>query len=257
MTASEPGLAPGVPDDYYDRIAAVEADHWWHQAMRAATATLLSGDLVRGNLALLDAGCGTGGFLRWASATGSFNRLVGCDLSSTAIDLAAARTPGAELHVAALHELPLPDASFDLVTVNDVLQHVPEDLVQAGLGACRRVLRPGGTLLLRVGGARRARRERDDWRLYDRTSLHRELTLAGLRPERITHVSLVPSVWAAVRGSGPRAPAAGELARDGVPDPASPLRDLLGRTALGLERRWLATGRDVGFGHTILAVATA
>jgi SAM-dependent methyltransferase len=235
----------------------VEADHWWHEAMRAASATLLAAELGRGGLALLDAGCGTGGFLRWAATTGAFDRRVGCDLSRMAVDLAAARTPGAEFHVAPLDELPLADGTFDLVSVNDVLQHVPEDRVVAALEECGRVLRPGGALLLRVGGARTARRERADWRLYDRPSLHRQLTLAGLHPRRITYVSLVPSLWAAARGAGPTAPAAGAHARDGVPDPASPLRDRLGRLALGVERHWLAAGRDVRFGHTILAVATA
>ncbi len=259
MAGGPPGSshAPGVPDDYYARIAAVETDHWWHEAMRAASATLLAPELSRSGQGLLDAGCGTGGFLRWAAGTGAFTRLAGCDLSAEAIALARARDPGLELHVAPLDRMPVPDGSFDLVTVNDVLQHVPEALVEAGLRECRRVLRPGGTLLLRVGGARTARRERADWRLYDRPTLRAELLRAGLRPERITYVSLVPSLWAAARGAGPHAPEAGEQARDGVPDPASALRDRLGRSALALERRWIAAGRDVRFGHTVLARARA
>lgn len=252
------GLAPGVPDDYYERIAAVELGHWWHEGMRDLTSELLSPRLDRGGQALLDAGCGTGGFLRWAEQTGAFDRLAGCDLSPHAIDLARARSPALELHVAALDALPQEDHGFDVVTVNDVLQHVPEDRVAASLAECHRVLRGGGHLLLRTNGALRARRERDDWRVYDRRSLGAALATAGFAVERITYASLLPSAWAAARGASPRVPQPGEEGRDGVPDPVSPLRDRVGRLSLAAERRWLArTGRTVPFGHTLLALARA
>lgn len=42
--------------------------------------------------------------------------------------------------------LDYPDAAFDVVTSNGVLEHVPDD--RASLGELARVLRPGGTLLI-------------------------------------------------------------------------------------------------------------
>lgn len=252
------GRAPGVPDDYYERIAAVEGGHWWHEGMRDLTAELLAARLDSSGQALLDAGCGTGGFLRWAATTGAFDGLAGCDLSSHAIALARERSPALELHVAPLDALPFEDRRFDVLTVNDVLQHLPEDDVGASLRECRRVLRAGGHLLLRTNGARRARRERDDWRVYDRRSLGAEVVSAGFAVERITYAALLPSAWAAARGGSPRAPQAGERGRDGVPEPVSAVRDRAGRLSLAAERRWLArTGRSVGFGHTLVAVARA
>ena len=56
----------GYPPEYFTALAAVEDDHWWHRGMRAIAAALLGER--RG--ALLDAGCGTGGFLAWALRSG-------------------------------------------------------------------------------------------------------------------------------------------------------------------------------------------
>ncbi len=59
-----------VRPDYYRRLHAVEEQHWWHVGMREITAALLRERLARGHLSLLDAGCGTGGFLAWATGYG-------------------------------------------------------------------------------------------------------------------------------------------------------------------------------------------
>jgi ubiquinone/menaquinone biosynthesis C-methylase UbiE len=251
-------LAPGVPADYYERIADVEDHHWWHMGMRSMTESLLAEPLAGHGLVLLDAGCGTGGFLRWIAASGAFDRLVGTDLSEHAIELAKQRSRDLELHVAPLHELPFADGTFDVLTLNDVLQHVPEDRVTESLRECARVLRPSGMLLVRTNGARRARRERSDWRVYDRHALSTELQAAGLELERVTYAALVPSVWSAARGRSPRAPQPGADGRDGIPHRSSLLIDRLGRGVLAAERRWLAGGkRSVPFGHTLFALARA
>ena len=66
-----------VPEDYYRRLHEVDTRHWWHLGMRSVAEALLAGRL---HGALLDAGCGTGGFLAWAASTGAFTRLCGIDL---------------------------------------------------------------------------------------------------------------------------------------------------------------------------------
>ena len=256
QTLSGSRLAPGVPADYYEQIAAAEHDHWWPAGMRRISAVLLREPLSGDGQAVLDAGCGAGGFLAWLAGTGAFARLAGADIATRAIELAAERVPGAELHVAPLHQLPFADAAFDVVTVNDVLQHVPERTVGAALRECGRVLRPGGLLLIRTSGALRARRQRDDWRAYDRVTLTNELRGAGLCPQRLTYAALVPSLWAAARGESPRAPEAGETGRHGVPKPSSPVVARAGKATTAAECAWLARSRrTIPFGHTLFAVA--
>lgn len=247
-------IAPGLPPDYYERIRDVERSHWWHRGMRAHEASIL-GDRLRSGLALLDAGCGTGGFLRWALDTAQPARVCGVDIGAGAIALARERVPEAELHVRPVHQLPFDAKSFDLIVMNDVLQHVPDADVEASLGELRRVARPGAALVVRTGGARRACRERDDWRVYDRHELRSTLDEAGWQCERVTHVNVVGSLVATLRGHTPHAP---DDTQHGIPAPVSPVQNGIGTAALALERAYLGFTRGtLPYGHTLLALATA
>ncbi len=240
----------GVPPDYYRRLDEAERGHWYHQGMERLSVALL-GDRFRGSL--LDAGCGTGGFLRFARGLGSVERLAGVDVSAEAIELARGSLPDAELHVGPLTAVPFADGSFDLVTLNDVLQHIDEADVEASLRELRRVLKPGGALLVRTNGGLRASRPRSDWRLYTRDSLVAELERAGFRVERVTYVNLAVSSLRAARGLTPKAPSE---STSGIPPASGRVAAAIGPRLLGLEARYLARpGRSLPYGHTLLAVA--
>ncbi len=93
---------------------------------------------------LLDVGCGIGTELRVARARGW--RATGIELAEAS--LAVARDDGLDVIGEPLGQVPLPPSSFDLVTVNHALEHIPH--VRAVLGAIRRVLRPDGFLFVAV-----------------------------------------------------------------------------------------------------------
>ena len=254
--AGSHGLAPGVPADYYERILENEERHWWYRGMLSITAALLGERLTRPGRRLLDAGCGTGGFLRWALDRGSFASAAGVDIGSAAIQLAQERLPNVDLRTAPLRSLPFDDHSFELVVSNDVLQHVHEQELEESLGELRRVLALGGTLLLRTNGARRQRHERDDWRVYDRTALAAQLEEAGFACERVTYANTVASLYGAMRGSTPHAPSESQ---DGIPRAEfSRVAGTVGRSLLAAESLWLArTGLRLPYGHTLFAVASS
>jgi SAM-dependent methyltransferase len=155
--------------------------------------------------------------------------------------------------VAPVDDLPFQDRSFDVAVLNDVLQHVEEREVEAGLGELRRVLRPDGVLLVRTNGGRHARRERTDWRLYDVPQLKHELEAAGFDVVRITYVNSLLSAWGAARGRGPTAPTPTAC---GIPTEAGTATNAVGKTLLGLEAMVLRHSRiSLPYGHTLLAVA--
>jgi SAM-dependent methyltransferase len=106
----------------------------------------LAGDVA--GRRILDAGCGSGPIaaaLRDRGAT-----VTGFDSSAGMLELARRRLgPGTDLHVADLaRPLPFPDGAFDDVIAALVL-HYLEDWT-APLAELRRVLRPGGRLIVAV-----------------------------------------------------------------------------------------------------------
>jgi SAM-dependent methyltransferase len=92
----------------------------------------------------LDAACGTGRFAARLAARGY--RVVGVDSSPDMLSVARAKVPGADFHVGDLHELPLPEASVDLVVCALALTHVP-DLAPV-MAQFARVVRPGGHVVI-------------------------------------------------------------------------------------------------------------
>ena len=124
-------------------------------------------ELIRGALALgprplaeqrvLDAGCGTGNYL--VALASDVGEIVGVELNPGM--LAQTRTKVGEggrvrLLAGSLLDLPLPNASCDGVVVNFVLHHLEtgEDTAfnatRRALEECRRVLAPGGVLLIQT-----------------------------------------------------------------------------------------------------------
>jgi SAM-dependent methyltransferase len=93
---------------------------------------------------VLDVACGAGFGLQLLEQAGAYP--IGMDLDPRALAEAHALEPEARLVRADAARLPLPDASFDLVTSFETLEHVPDAC--ALLSELRRVLRPGGRLVL-------------------------------------------------------------------------------------------------------------
>jgi ubiquinone/menaquinone biosynthesis C-methylase UbiE len=95
---------------------------------------------------ILDLGCGTGIVARkLRERLGGAVRITGVDASPDMIAAARSLAPELEWREANAMALPFPDASFDLVVAQQMLQFVPDPL--AALREVRRVLAPGGRLV--------------------------------------------------------------------------------------------------------------
>ena len=92
----------------------------------------------------LDAACGTGRFSARLAARG--HRVIGVDGSPEMLDVARAKMPGVDFRVGQLDDLPLPDASVDLVLCALALSHVPD--LGPVLAELARVVRPGGHVVI-------------------------------------------------------------------------------------------------------------
>ena len=109
--------------------------------------------------AVLDFGCGAGVIARYLAARGF--RLSGCDVSSEMIDLARqnANSTGIQWAVCDNGPLPYPDQAFAAVIGSSVLEYVVD--LAGSIRDLRRVLKPGGWLLVTVPDTRDAHRRRE------------------------------------------------------------------------------------------------
>jgi ubiquinone/menaquinone biosynthesis C-methylase UbiE len=103
---------------------------------------------------VLDVACGTGVVARLASQqVGDTGTVAGLDINPGMLAAARDATPpgvSIEWHEASAEAMPLPDASFDVVLCQMGLQFMPDK--NAALREMRRVLVPGGRLILNVPG---------------------------------------------------------------------------------------------------------
>jgi SAM-dependent methyltransferase len=96
--------------------------------------------LVRGDV--LDIACGTG---YGARLLARHARVSGVDRDEEAVETALSRVTGTFL-VAEMPPIPFPNDAFDFVVSFETVEHIPEDI--DFVREIRRVLRPGGTLLM-------------------------------------------------------------------------------------------------------------
>jgi ubiquinone/menaquinone biosynthesis C-methylase UbiE len=131
--------------DEYAQIAASYETRWRRYVETTARRTLEWMQPPPGSR-LLDLGCGTGLLLRASAARAPGVRHTGADLSLPMLRVARARGTPAGLAAADAAALPFADGAFDTaVSVSSL--HLWDDPV-AALRDLRRVLAPGGALVL-------------------------------------------------------------------------------------------------------------
>lgn len=135
----------------YDTVAASYAEltrHILDESPEERAALALFAELVRaqGGGLVADVGCGTG------RITGHLRELdldaFGIDLSPGMIDVARRHHPGVRFDLGSMTDLALADASVTGLVAWYSLIHIPDDEISSVLAHFRRVLRPGGPLLL-------------------------------------------------------------------------------------------------------------
>jgi SAM-dependent methyltransferase len=97
---------------------------------------------------VLDVGCGLGSEIGWLAELGYSG--VGIDLSVAACTQAQARFPTALFFPADLRQLPFLDQTFDVALDRGCFHYLPEPDRSKYERELRRVLKPGGRLLLRA-----------------------------------------------------------------------------------------------------------
>jgi SAM-dependent methyltransferase len=236
----------------YSIMYEVEGKHWWFAGRRRIIEGFVEqacGDIGKLRPRILDVGCGTGANLQMLSR---FGAAEGVDVSTEALDFCRARGL-AQVKQGAAESLPFADASFDLVTGLDVVEHLDDDI--AGLSEMHRVLRPNGRAVLFVPAFMFLWGVQDDIshhrRRYTLTELKQRLREAGLTVERASYANITFFVPILVGRLLMRLTGLRPASENNITIGA--LNGLLGRI-LGAESWWL---RRMGFpfGVSIVCVA--
>lgn len=195
MSSKAKGITETLPQEMmqhtYPILYKVEESHWWYIGRRRIIASFVEricSEIKDHRPRILDVGCGTGANLVMLS---QFGDAEGVDISEDALSFCRERGLENVRHGAA-EKLPYEDETFDLVTALDVVEHLDDDV--AGLKEMRRVLRPGGHLLLFVPTFMFLWGVQDEVsnhrRRYRMPELRRTVEKAGFRVERTTYANI-------------------------------------------------------------------
>lgn len=234
----------------FDRMAEIDAEHWWFAARRDIIARLIERQAGLGPKArILEVGAGTGSNLELLMRYG---RVDAIEPDDQARALASARSGIAVKGGLLPDGVELEDGAYDLIVLLDVLEHIPDDL--GTLAALRGKLRPGGRLLVTVPASPWMWSSHDaahhHHRRYTAATLTSVFKAAGFQVRYRSHFNTVlfPLIAAARL--------AGKLLRRAGGDDAIPPRPVNGllRGLFGLERH-LVGRTALPFGVSLALVA--
>jgi ubiquinone/menaquinone biosynthesis C-methylase UbiE len=181
----------------YKKMARAEANHWFYLGKRQIAKWAVSrfgGRVVHPTL--LDCGAGTGKF---AEEMMSSHQVTVLDDHAESLVYLRDRFSHDQVVEGSATRIPLPDQSFDCVTMLDVLEHVDDD--HAAITELHRVLKPGGVLVITVPAMMVLWSNWDEvlhhHRRYERESLARlfDSSLWERRYLKYVNTAAFPLVW--------------------------------------------------------------
>ncbi|MFH0908181.1 MAG: class I SAM-dependent methyltransferase [bacterium] len=178
-----------MKDGFAGQYADLEKHHWWFRARRLILRSLLAREIPwRDGMETLEVGVGPGENLYTLYPPGI--RLSGLEPEPANAEIARQRG-AVPVYTGTVETMPAPlaQASFDVITLFDVLEHIRDD--GHALDILRARLKPGGRLVLAVPAYQWLWGQQDvvslHFRRYTMSTLKAMLAERGLRVTRATY----------------------------------------------------------------------
>lgn len=260
IIAGLPAFAPsiaveheGFRTEFFAELAGLEADNFWFRARNELVAWAMR-TYAPHSTSFLEVGCGTGFVLSRIRQERPSIELVGAEVFSAGLALAAERVPTATFYQMDARSIPF-RSEFEAIGAFDVLEHIAED--ETVLAEVGKALVPGGTFLATVPQHRSLWSQQDvharHVRRYSSRDLRRKLEAAGFDVVRMTSfVSLLlPMMFASRMRMKEADPDFNEM--DALRF-SRPINAALG-LVMGLERIMIRGGLSFPAGGSLLVVA--
>jgi SAM-dependent methyltransferase len=195
-------MAPEGPKPLLFDVWSLFYDLPWIQrgVYRAPHDAVIAELRTAGSRCVLDVGCGTGLLASRVHRQLAGTEVVGCDFSAGMLRHARARTPAGSWVQGDAGRLPFRRAAFDALVSTEAFHWFPDQ--RAALAEFRRVLRPGGRLLLAVVNPRFALMGRlmqlvsrvvgEPFYWPTASEVRRQMEAAGFRVERQVRLFRLP-----------------------------------------------------------------
>jgi trans-aconitate methyltransferase len=183
--------------DEYERMYQAEQRLWWYRVLHQKVGTYLQKQFgERADLAILDAGCGTGGMLLHLKKQG-FDQIEGFDYDADGVAFSQERGLAVVQHDLTQIATYQPGRQYDVIICNDVFTYFPDQTIIGVMAVIRQRLKPGGLFITNnnahaafagihdvvVGGQKR----------FVQADMKRLAAAAGLRVTYATYWSLLLS----------------------------------------------------------------
>lgn len=138
--------------EQYDIMARAEQHHWWYRGLRDAIRQCLQQADLRlpPHPSVLDAGCGTGGNLRFLHDFLSPSYLGGFDVAELALEHARRECPEADVYASDIRNPRCHRRAYDLIISCDVLYTSGLSASLSGLQRLAGALAPGGLFVIHL-----------------------------------------------------------------------------------------------------------
>ena len=240
----------------FDNIARCEREFWWYRGMEQILFRVLDPIAKRRRLnTAMEAGCGTG---HMSARLGRHYgwRMFPTDLEHEGLLYGLKNGFHQAMAQADIALLPFPSCWFDVVVSLDVIAHFSPGDEHRPIRELVRVLTPGGLLVLRVSALDMLRSRHSEFtcerQRFTRNRLIQLVASHGVRVLRCTYANslLLPVALTKFRIAEPllrTAPSSGM-------QPVAGWLDRLLYSALRLEAAWLASGRNLALGQSLILI---